>query len=291
MRLNEYQRKAFKTDQVPSRDMTGVMMPLLGIAGEVGTLLAEYKKYVRDGEDYMLFKDHITEEIGDILWYLSNIATKFEFKLSDIAEENLEKTFDRWVPAFAKKKYRLLDTDYHKSEQIPRRFEITFQETRSRTGPKIQLFRNGQAIGDELTNNSYKDRGYRFHDVFHLANAAILGWSPVMRKLLKCKRRSKEHIDEIEDGGRATVIEEGIVAFVFDYAEKNSKLRRVTQIDFNTLKTIRSLTSDLEVNERSYADWQRAIIEGNKIFEKLRANRGGRVLVDLRKRTVRYRKR
>ena len=40
------------------------------------------------------------------------------------------------------------------------------------------------------SGNNRRDDGYRFHDVVHLAYAAILGWSPVTRALLDCKRRS-----------------------------------------------------------------------------------------------------
>jgi hypothetical protein len=52
-------------------------------------------------------------------------------------------------------------------------------------------------------------------DVFHLAYAAVLGWSPVTRKLLDRKRRSNPQVDLAEDGGRAIVIEEGIAAMAF----------------------------------------------------------------------------
>ena len=45
--------------------------------------------------------------------------------------------------------------------------------------------------------------GYRYHDIFHIANAVFLGWSPVVRALLRCKRKSQPHIDENEDGARA----------------------------------------------------------------------------------------
>ena len=59
----------------------------------------------------------------------------------------------------------------------------------------------------------------RFHDVFHLANAAILHWSPVFRALIRQKRKSDPKIDEVEDGGRATVVEEGLTAWIFSYAK------------------------------------------------------------------------
>lgn len=60
---------------------------------------------------------------------------------------------------------------------------------------------------------------YRFHDVFHLAYAAVLGWSPVLRALLKCKRKSHPWLDENQDGARAILIEEGISTFVFNHAK------------------------------------------------------------------------
>ena len=75
---------------------------------------------------------------------------------------------------------------------------------------------------------------YRFHDVFHLAHAAKLGWSPVLRgKLLKRKqedspdrkRRSDEEVNEVEDGGRAVVTDEAVVAYVWGYAKRHGSWR------------------------------------------------------------------
>ena len=48
-----------------------LMVPLLGLAGEAGSLLTEYKKWLREGDRYRPFSDQVSEEIGDILWYLS----------------------------------------------------------------------------------------------------------------------------------------------------------------------------------------------------------------------------
>ena len=50
-----YQEAASGTDQFPSQNAKkdkGLMIPLLGIAGETGTLLAEFKKKIRDKESY-----------------------------------------------------------------------------------------------------------------------------------------------------------------------------------------------------------------------------------------------
>jgi NTP pyrophosphatase (non-canonical NTP hydrolase) len=96
MDLQQYQLEASKTDQVPGSDIKSLMVPLLGLAGEAGSLLTEYKKLLRDGEAYRIFKERIAEELGDILWYVANIATKAELNLADVAHGNLTKIRDRW---------------------------------------------------------------------------------------------------------------------------------------------------------------------------------------------------
>ena len=78
MNLNGYQREAQKTDRVPSRKNSeagvDLFVPLLGLAGETGELLSEYKKHLRDGSAHLLFKDRVAEELGDLLWYVANVA-------------------------------------------------------------------------------------------------------------------------------------------------------------------------------------------------------------------------
>ena len=86
MELNEYQRLANETDQQPNTetmeaDPRSILVPLLGLAGEVGELLGEHKKRLRDGDSYKLFPDRVKEELGDLLWYLSNMATKHGLSL------------------------------------------------------------------------------------------------------------------------------------------------------------------------------------------------------------------
>lgn len=79
----------------------------------------------------------------------------------------------------------------------------------------MRMTLNGEALGSPLTDNSYEKDGYRFHDIFHLALAGMMGWSPVIRALLHVKRKSDAQLDEVEDGGRAIAIEEGIAALAF----------------------------------------------------------------------------
>lgn len=206
MELDEYQREAQATDQLPAGDANDLIVPLLGMAGEVGSLLAEFKKHLRDGEAHSLFPEQMAEELGDILWYLANTATKFDLSLREIAKNNLRKTRDRWMVGDGET-YRLFDEDLPRAEQLPRTFmaEISDSSTASGRG-RMAITIDGVPAGDALQDNAYVEDGYRFHDIFHLAHAAKLGWSPVLRgKLLspKRKRASNSLIDEVEDGGRA----------------------------------------------------------------------------------------
>jgi MazG C-terminal domain len=140
-----------------------------------------------------------------------------------------------------------------------------------------------------MQDNAYDEDGYRFHDVFHLAHAAKLGWSPVLRgKLLtpSRKRRSTPEVDEVEDGGRAIVIDEAIVAYVWEYARRHRFLDGVTTVDYPVLKTIRQLTGGLEVAARTAHDWEEAILAGYRVFREIRARKGGVVAVDLRARSI-----
>src|SRR6266436_8823560 len=91
MELDFYQDAASGTDQFPiksAKQDEGLMIPLLGIAGETGTLLAEFKKKIRDKKSYEGFQEKAEEELGDILWYLSNIASRLGLSLSEIASKN-----------------------------------------------------------------------------------------------------------------------------------------------------------------------------------------------------------
>ena len=111
---------------------------------------------------------------------------------------------------------------------------------------------NGIKTGDDLSDNRYQDDGYRFHDVFHIAYAAhVLGWSPTIRALMRRKRKSVPIVDEVEDGGRAIAIEEGIVAMTFSYAERRNFLEGANAIDAGILRIIKDMTAHLEVSHRS----------------------------------------
>ncbi len=292
MDMRTYQREALATDRVPLTaagtvdPVTGLIVPLLGLAGETGQLLSEYKKHLRDRDAHLMFKERVAEELGDLLWYVANVASKFNLDLAEIAAANLEKTQGRWGarPDAA----HAFDADYPEHERFPRRFEIEMFETMVDGQKRVRVLLNGEPLGDTLTDNAYDPDGYRFHDVFHLALVAVLGWSPVVRKLMQRKRRSRPEVDEVEDGGRAQVIEEGVSALVFDYARAHGFLEGVRDLDYDLLKTIASMTRHLEVSRCSLGDWQRAILSAYTVWRDVVKHNGGRVLVDLDARAIRF---
>lgn len=294
MDFRKYQEEALKTDQIPGNSGNGIIVPLLGLVGEAGTLLTEYKKYLRDGDSHKLFKDGIAEELGDLLWYVANVASKFELDLEEIAEGNLKKCHDRWgwrdsEQIGVKTTGYIFDNDFPKHECLPRQFTVEITEVSKDNSVKMKAFVNGQQIGNDLTDNSYTNDGYRFHDVFHLAYAGVLGWSPVTRQLLSgCKRKSNHKVDEVEDGGRAKAIEEGISALVFSYAKDHNFLEGISTIDYQLLKTIKNMTFHLEVAQCSLGDWEQAILMGYKVWRQVEKNQGGTVVVNLDAYSITY---
>ena len=290
MEFDRYQKEALRTDRVPARngadDDLSLMVPMLGLAGETGQLLSEYKKHLRDGEAHRLFKERVSEELGDLLWYIANVASKFGLPLNEIAAANLAKVSARWVAAGTEP--LCFDAMLPEGERLPRRFEVELVEVEGDDRNSVRVFINGNPFGAELTDNAYGPDGYRFHDVFHFAYAAVLGWSPITRALLRRKRKSRPLVDEVEDGGRAAVIEEGIAALAFAYATRHHMLDGVSALDFQLLRTIKDMTSHLEVRRCATGEWELAILQGFKVWRAVLSGRGGRITVDLDQRCIEY---
>jgi len=293
MDFHEYQEQALKTDRVPTKSGDGIIVPLLGLVGEAGSLLTEYKKHLRDGDAHKLFKEAIAEELGDLLWYVANVASKFDLDLEKVAKGNIEKCRARWGwrdsgQTDVSTTGYIFDGGFPQNECLPRQFIVEITEVNQDDSVKMRAFIDGQQIGNDLSDNSYSSDGYRFHDVFHLSYVAVLGWSPVIRSNLKLKRKSNPRIDEVEDGGRAIAIEEGLSALVFSYAKDHNFLEGVAALDYQLLKTIKNMSSHLEVARCSLGDWEEAILAGYEVWRQVEKNRGGTVVVDIDARSITY---
>ncbi len=96
MTLDEYQVAAKKTAQYPTIG-SSYIYPTLGLAGETGEVVETIKKLERNdgGVVSANTKEKLTKELGDVLWYVSQIATEFGLSLSEIAVENISKLEDR----------------------------------------------------------------------------------------------------------------------------------------------------------------------------------------------------
>lgn len=367
--LDEYQEAAARTDQNRRGGMDGLAFPLLGLFGEVGTLLSALKKKQRDQDSYVGYSEVVVEEFGDVLWYFSNVASRASLSLSGLAQQvfndwpksngyerdrlgsdnsaefeaaiialagkaglllnefsagkignnpdllsahlvrifcaliqaadvadvdlrhaghnNIRKINSRWPRT---RQYTpLFDATFDEPEQLPRRIEMHIVETHVAGKTYVIQLCNGVEIGSRLTDNKIVEDDYRFHDVFHLAYAAVLGWSPCLRALLKVKRKSRPEIDETQDGARAILIEEGLSTLIFHHALRLNYFASIKNLDYSLLKVVRDFVTGFEVDQCPLWQWEQAILDGFEVFRKLRTHRRGVVTADLVERSITFR--
>ena len=96
MDFNEYQQKSRKTAAYPAIGHR-VVYPTLGLANEAGEVAGKVKKVFRDrgGEITDETRRALQAELGDVLWYLSQVCTELGISLEEVAESNLAKLHDR----------------------------------------------------------------------------------------------------------------------------------------------------------------------------------------------------
>jgi len=105
MTFDDYQEKAKEFADYPIIGHP-MVYPFFGLPGEVGEVFEKTKKLFRDtnrhkkviDEDIIIdqkFLDGITKEIGDVLWYMSQIATELNLSFDNIASANISKLSKR----------------------------------------------------------------------------------------------------------------------------------------------------------------------------------------------------
>jgi len=358
--LDQYQRTAFRTARIEWADARKRQIPILGVVGELGSVATEIKKSLRDGAAYTDGKQNLTEQFGDLLWYIGALASRYDMRLEALPAARARKTTDSSLghiyaiaesaallvtvaaplgPAITGSQRRALavalsrvlattlaaiqherldlskvlrlnlskvtgmfgddvdrparcfDREYPDYERLPRYIPIHFLERQRGSGRlEVVIRANSLNIGDRLTDNAKEDDGYRFHDAFHLAYAAVLGWSPVVRATFRCKRKSNAHVDEVQDGARAAIIEEAVAQTVFNYARGHSMLKSLDRVDHGILKLVQRMVRGLEASQCELHDWQRAILVGFTAFRALREMRGGWLILDAETRSLTYSK-
>jgi NTP pyrophosphatase (non-canonical NTP hydrolase) len=279
MDFSEYQGRAHATDEGRRLGLS-----VSGLVGEVGSVVSIYKKRLLYRRNYPNFKREMAEELGDTLWYLSSVASLAGLSLDEIAEANLKKASS----LFDEGERHWFDRPYPDDEQFPRKFEVLFAEKDIGRSVLVKISVNGVTVGDQLTDNAYDPDGYRYHDAFHLAFVAVLSWSPVIRALLRRKRKSNPTTDEYEDGARAIAVEEALSIFVFNRAKKAEYFEDSTFIGFGLLQSVQALVGELEVKDCTAKQWKRAIFEGYRVFRMLRDRHGGLLSLDLDRSSIEY---
>jgi NTP pyrophosphatase (non-canonical NTP hydrolase) len=288
--FDDYQKLAFKTARTDGRVLLEVCLAVLPQLG------AELLRATLPEIELTLNKNIADRPantvLGEITWHLSAIASLYHLSMNEIVTFNQAKVSfraDRGTPT------PLHDDGRPSQEQFPREFDIAF----IRIGPgRSRMYFQSRKLGDDLTDNANEDDGYRFHDVLHLALIAHLGWSPVVRGMMKRKRFD---VDEVEDGGRAKVVEELVLKAIHSEGERQAlEAGRCSvegpvrifpdrsTITFRLLKTLRAYVEGLEVWKNAYWEWEDAIFDGCQVFFKLREHRQGTVHVDLERRRLTF---
>ena len=96
MELNDYQRESRKTALYPEVGSNPIY-PTLGLVGEAGEVADKVKKILRDknGVFDKDSKDAIKFELGDVLWYISQLSSELGYELEEVANANLQKLNSR----------------------------------------------------------------------------------------------------------------------------------------------------------------------------------------------------
>lgn len=248
---------------------------LLALAGEVGVLVNGFQLGTLTRDKAMLARQLVA-----VMRRLIQAANDSGVTIEAAAVKNLHKIFDRWP---REKVYPApFDAMMDPEEHLPRRMTIDVYERKVRGQTFVYQRSSGVYVGDRLTDNAVEPDDYRFHDVFHYAHVAVLGWSPVIRALLRLKRKSDPKLDDAEDGARAILIEEGVTSWIFGQAQQLRYFDKVKSggLPLDMLKHVRQFVVGYESERCPLWLWEEAILQGYAAFRFLQKHRRGRVTID-----------
>lgn len=98
MTFNRYQRLASRTAKSTETDRNLMANFALGLSGEAGETADLIKKY--RFHDHPLNLGHLSEELGDVIWYASQLANLANIDFNEIAEHNISKLTKRYPKGF-----------------------------------------------------------------------------------------------------------------------------------------------------------------------------------------------
>jgi NTP pyrophosphatase (non-canonical NTP hydrolase) len=93
--LSEYQRRSRRTAEYPRE--AWLVYPALGLAGEAGEAAEQVKRVIRDDGSRITAgrREAMAGELGDVLWYVAQLATELGLDLDEVAANNLAKLRSR----------------------------------------------------------------------------------------------------------------------------------------------------------------------------------------------------
>jgi NTP pyrophosphatase (non-canonical NTP hydrolase) len=98
--LDSYQQLAKRSAGAGGQGERRLMVAALGLAGEAGEFANLVKKMTAHGHAFD--PEALQDELGDVLWYLSEAATAAGLDLNQIAQENVDKLLKRYPEGFSK---------------------------------------------------------------------------------------------------------------------------------------------------------------------------------------------
>jgi NTP pyrophosphatase (non-canonical NTP hydrolase) len=99
MNFNEYQDLAGRTANKSLELKTRAAVAGLGLAGETGEAVELLKKWI--GHGHLLETEVFQKELGDVLWYVAELANVLGLDLQEVAQENIEKLKRRYPEGFS----------------------------------------------------------------------------------------------------------------------------------------------------------------------------------------------
>ena len=99
MTVKEYQFLAARTINQALDEKELITNGAMGLCGESGEVIDLVKKWRAQGHE--LDRVHLTEELGDVAWYLAETATAIGAELEDVLRANIEKLMKRYPEGFA----------------------------------------------------------------------------------------------------------------------------------------------------------------------------------------------
>lgn len=296
--VDDYQKIAFLTRRTQEDQLRNVCAAVLQqLAAQLTRDFLPNKEMALNHE--VRPKDPV-DALGEIVWHLSALASLYKLTLSDILSLTVEKARFRNPENTPGPRHE----SKNPAERFPDHFEVHFVDQGGERSNMywIQGDRVVQKLGATLTDNDYDGDGYRFHDVLHIALAVHLAWSPNLRAFMGLKRRSVKKTDEIEDGGRAKILEEAVVLEIHRRAEEldgyfreakeeiqGSPYNYPGSLNFEFLRRLHELCRGHEVYQNPKQNWEDAIRTGYDCYHKLRSASGGIVAVDMTARTLTFR--